>query len=74
MGEDFEVIGTIEDIQTIAIGNRIREIARLRKAFAAGRWRKRKGIAIVCFEDGTIHRVEPSLVRGAWYWAKEIED
>jgi hypothetical protein len=58
MSEDFEVIGSIEEIETIAIGNRIREIARLRKAFGAGRWRKLKGIALVRFEDGTIHRVE----------------
>src|SRR5205814_6692067 len=37
---------------------RIREITRLRKAFGAGRWRKQKGVALVRFEDGTIHRVE----------------
>ena len=49
MTEDFEVIGTIEEIQTIATGNRIREIARLRRAFGAGRWRKLKGIAMVRF-------------------------
>jgi hypothetical protein len=40
----FEIIGEITDIETIAIGNSIREIARLRKQFGAGRWRKRKGI------------------------------
>ncbi len=58
MNEDFEIIGRIEKIETIAVGNRIREIARLRKAFGAGRWRKLKGVASVRFEDGTIHRVE----------------
>lgn len=67
MGEDFEVIGSIEEIQTIAIGDRIREIARLRKAFGPGRWRKRKGVALVRFEDGTIHRVELH-----WYEAHGI--
>ena len=67
MSEDFEVIGSIEEIQTIAIGNRIREIARLRKAFGVGRWRKRKGVALVRFEDGTIHRVELH-----WYEAHGI--
>jgi single-stranded DNA-specific DHH superfamily exonuclease len=40
MSEDFEVIGAIEDIQPIARGSRIREIARLRKAFGTGRLRK----------------------------------
>ena len=58
MGEDFEVIGTIGEIETIAVGNRIYEIARLRKAYGAGRWRKLKGVATVRFEDGTIQRVE----------------
>lgn len=56
--EDFEVIGKIEQIVTIAVGSRIHEIARLREVFGAGRWRKLKGIANVRFEDGTIQRVE----------------
>ena len=56
MSKDFLVIGTVEDIQTIATGDRIREIARLRKAFGDGRWRKLKGVAVVRFVDGTIHR------------------
>ena len=67
MDEDFEVIGTIGEIQTIAVGNRIREIARLRKAYGAARWRKLKGVATVRFEDGTIHRVELH-----WYEAHGI--
>jgi hypothetical protein len=58
MDEDFEIIGRIEEIETIAVGSRIREIGRLRKAFGPGRWRKLKGIANVRLEDGTIHRVE----------------
>ena len=58
MDEDFEVIGRIEDIETIAAGSQIREIARLRKAFGPRRWRKLKGVATVRFEDGTIQRVE----------------
>ena len=58
MDEEFEIIGKIEAIETIAAGNRIHEIDRLRKAFGAGRWRELKGLATVRFEDGTIHRVE----------------
>jgi hypothetical protein len=58
MSEDFEIIGKIDEIETIAVGSRIREIARLRKAFGVGRWRKLKGVATVRLEDGTIHRVE----------------
>jgi hypothetical protein len=67
MSEDFEVIGSIDEIQLIAWGKQIREITRLRKAFGAGRWRKLKGIALVRFPDGTIHRVELH-----WYEAHGI--
>lgn len=66
-GEDFEIIGTIEQIETIAVGSRIDEMARLRKVFGAGRWRKIKGVATVRFEDGTIQRVELH-----WYEAHGI--
>jgi hypothetical protein len=58
MNEDFEIIGSIEEIETIAVGSSIREIQRLRKVFGRGRWRKLKGKATVKLEDGTIHFVE----------------
>ena len=67
MREDFEVIGKIDQIKTIAVGTDIREIKRLRKAFGRGRWRKLKGIATVRLEDGTICRVELH-----WYEAHGI--
>ena len=43
----FEVIGEIEGIEAIAIGTSIRDIARLRKRYGTGRWRKLKGMATV---------------------------
>lgn len=54
----FEIVGEITDIETIAIGSSIREVARLRKVYGAGRWRKLKGIATVCLSDGTICEAE----------------
>src|SRR6266487_4466038 len=41
---DFEILGEITDIETIAVGRSIRELQRLRKVYGAGRWRKRKGM------------------------------
>ena len=67
MDEDFEIIGSIEEIKTIAVGRSIREIRRLHKAFGRGRWRKLKGKATVRLEDGTIHFVELH-----WYEAHGI--
>jgi hypothetical protein len=67
MIEDFEIIGSIEQIEKIAVGRSIREIRRLYKAFGRGRWRKLKGKATVRLEDGTIHFVELH-----WYEAHGI--
>ena len=67
MTEEFQIIGKIESVTTIGVGNRIREIARLRKVYGKGRWRKLKGIALVMFRDGTIRSVELH-----WYEAHGI--
>jgi hypothetical protein len=41
----FRILSEITDVETIATGSGIREIARLRKRYGRGRWRKRKGVA-----------------------------
>ena len=63
----FEIVGDITHVETIAAGSSIREIARLRKLHGRGRWRKRKGIANVRLEDGTVLRAEVH-----WYEAHGI--
>lgn len=63
----FEIIGNINSIQTIAVSKSIRDIARLRKQYGAGRWRKLKGIAVVRLFDGTIRKAEVH-----WYEAHGI--
>ena len=63
----FEIIGTIENIETIAVGGRIREIQRLRKQFGSGRWRKLKGVADIRLTNGHIRRAEVH-----WYEAHGI--
>ena len=54
----FEILGDISNVETFAIGTSIREIARLRKFYGRGRWRKRKGIARVRSEDGEVRLAE----------------
>jgi hypothetical protein len=44
---DFELVGPVRDIEPIALGREIRELARLRRRYGRGRWRKLKGIARV---------------------------
>ena len=54
----FEVVGDIRDVETIASGRSIRELARLREAYGGTRWWKLKGIATVRLADGTARRAE----------------
>jgi hypothetical protein len=63
----FEIIGEINEVETIAVGSSIREIARLRRQFGPGRWRKLKGVATVRLPGGRIRRVELH-----WYEAHGI--
>jgi hypothetical protein len=51
-------LGSITAIEVIASGRGIRELARLRKVYGAGRWRKMKGIAKVELPDGVAMRAE----------------
>ncbi len=64
---DFELAGEITNIEVIAIGNSIRELARLRKKYGKGRWRKLKGIARVRLPDGFLGEAEVH-----WYEAHGI--
>jgi hypothetical protein len=64
---DFEIVGPIRDMETIAAGRAIRELKRLRRRYGTGRWRKRKGIARVRLRDGTVHTAEVH-----WYEAHGI--
>jgi hypothetical protein len=63
----FEIIGDINNIEIIAVGRSIRELARLRRQYGAGRWRKLKGIATVRLLSGTIRKAEIH-----WYEAHGI--
>jgi hypothetical protein len=58
----FEIISEITDLETIAIGSVIRDLARLRKLYGSGRWRKLKGIAMIRLASGRIRRAELHLV------------
>ncbi len=64
---DFEIIGNITEIEVVAVGSKIRDLARLRKHYGKGRWRKLKGIATVRLIDDTIHTAEVH-----WYEAHGV--
>lgn len=55
---NFEIISKITNIETIATGNSIREISRLRKTYGTGNWKKLKGRAKVRLTNGEIKIAE----------------
>ena len=63
----FEVIGEIEDVETIAVGSAIRDVQRLRRRHGPGRWRKLKVIASVRLGPNRIRRAEVH-----WYEAHGV--
>ena len=54
----FEILGEIRDIETIATGGVCTSGATWNARTAKGRWRKRKGRATVQLSDGTVHEAE----------------
>lgn len=69
----FEILGEISDVETFATGSGIREIARLRKIYGRGRWRKRKGIARVRLPDGAVRLAELHWYEAAGIGRKEFK-
>ena len=63
----IEIISEITNPRVVAVGSKIRELARLRRVYGSGRWRKMKGIARVRLPDGTTCRAEVH-----WYEAHGI--
>jgi hypothetical protein len=79
----FELLSSITETETIAVGTSIREINRLRKRYGVGRWRKRKGIAKMRLADDTIcmaelhwyeaHGIGKKEIRVKSFWEQEDE-
>lgn len=64
---NFEIISEISDVETIAVGSKIRDVLRLRRTYGKGRWRKLKGVAKVRLRSGRIRLAELH-----WYEAHGI--
>lgn len=69
----FEILGEISQVETFASGSKIREIARLRRLYGRGRWRKRKGIARIRLGDGSFHLAEVHWYEAAGIGRKELK-
>jgi hypothetical protein len=63
----FEIMGSIQKVETIAIGGKIKEVMRLTRQYGHARWRKMKGIATVRIAENHIRKAEIH-----WYEAHGI--
>jgi len=64
---NFEIIGSLYDVEVIAFGRNIRELPRLRRSYGPGRWRKMKARGTIRYFDGRIRQAELH-----WYEAHGI--
>jgi hypothetical protein len=69
----FQIIGDISDIGIIAVGDKIRDIKRLRKQYGSGRWRKLKGTAQIRLANGRIRLAELHWYEAHGLGKKEIK-
>jgi len=63
----FEIVGEIEQVETIASGRSVKIRAHLQKTYGKGRWRKLKGVATVRLPNRKLRTVELH-----WYEAHGI--
>ncbi|WP_152052101.1 hypothetical protein [Tautonia marina] len=64
---DFELIGELSEIETIAVNLSIREKTDLKARYGGRRWRKLKGVGLIRLPSGNTRRAELH-----WYEAHGI--
>jgi hypothetical protein len=69
----FTVVGEISQIETMAAGGGIRELRRLQRSYGKGRWRKRRGVALVQLRGGRIRKAELHWYEAHGVGRKEIK-
>jgi len=69
----FKIAGAIREIETVAIGQGIKNLNRLNKMYEKAKWRKLKGICHVELEDGTVLEAEIHWYEGHGIGKKEIK-
>jgi hypothetical protein len=70
---DFEVLSEIGNIETLARGVGIRNLARLRRTYGKGNWRKVKGIARIRLATGQVRLAELHWYEAHGKGRKEIK-
>jgi hypothetical protein len=58
LGVYFEILGQLQNVETIAAGRGVHARRRLSRVYGGGRWRKRKGTARVQLKSGDVREAE----------------
>jgi len=69
----FDILEEIVEVETIAAGSGIRDLARLQKLYGKGRWRKMKGVALIRLLNGRVRRAELHWYEAHGIGKKEIK-
>ncbi|MFI5458005.1 MAG: hypothetical protein ACHRXM_21405 [Isosphaerales bacterium] len=64
---DFEIVGELSGVETIAVNLSIRENVDLKARYGGRRWRKLKGIGTIRLANGNVRRAEVH-----WYEAHGV--
>jgi hypothetical protein len=70
---NFDIISDITDTESIAKGKGIHDIARLRRTYGVGNWRKLKGIARIRLASGRVRLAELHWYEAHGIGKKEIK-
>ena len=69
----FEILGEISNIEIIARGTGIRDLARLRRVYGPAIWRKLKGVARIRLDTGRVRVAELHWYEAHGIGRKEIK-
>ena len=70
---DFEILGELTVIETIATGRGIRDLRRLERSYGKTRWRKLKGFARIRLRTGTVRIAEIHWYEGHGIGKRELK-
>jgi hypothetical protein len=71
--DNFEIVRDLTDVETIATGRGIRELARLQRLYGKGKWRKMKGSCRIRLRSGRIRLAELHWYEAHGIGKKEIK-
>lgn len=70
---NFEIIGKLEKIETIASGKAINDLKRIEKQYGRGRWRKMKGVALIKLLNARMRKADLHWYEAHGIGKKEIK-